>query len=241
MKIYKNLESGNVNINEIENEEENPEQEDINEIDELNDNMNQENNNEINAQNENNVQNNIQNENELNDNIIQENNNEINEQNENNEQINNIIQNDNNQNENIEQNNIQNDNNENENIIQENNNELNNQNDNIDQNNIQNENNQENQENQENDITIFIKRNLEKLRKSIEQSSNKAFEKIFKKRYDIYLDKLRAEQSEKNRQYQDNTNILDTYNAEKNFRDKLFPYFKNSYFKIFFCIILKLL
>ena len=193
MKIYKNLESGNVNINEIENEEENPEQEDINEIDELNDNIIQENNNEINNENENNEQNNIQNENNENDNIIQENNNEINEQNEN-----------------------------------------------IEQNNIQNENNQENQVNQENDITTFIQRNLEKLQKSIEQSSNKAFEKVFKKRYDIYLDKLRAEQSEKNRQYQDNTNILDTYNAEKNFRDKLFPYFKNSYFKIFFCIILKL-
>jgi predicted GTPase len=207
LKIYKNLESGNMNINEIENEEEYPEQEDINEINELNDDIIQENNNEINNQNEN---------------IIQENNNEIN-----------------NQNENIEQNNIQNENNQNENIIEENNDEINNQNNNIGQNNIQNENNQENQVNQENDITTFIKRNLEKLRKSIEQSSNKAFEKVFKKRYDIYLDELRAEQSEKNRQYQDNTNILDTYNAEKNFRDKLFPYFKNSYFKIFFCIILK--
>ena len=54
------------------------------------------------------------------------------------------------------------------------------------------------------------------------------------------MDELRAEQSEKNREYRDNTNILDTYNAEKNFKEKLFPYFKNEYFKIFFCIILKL-
>ena len=140
---------------------------------------------------------------------------------------------------------------ENENQIQENNNEMNNinenqvQENNNEQNNIQNENNQQNEdeENQAKDeplIKSFIKKHLEKLRESIDQASNKAFEKVFKKRNDIYLDELRAEQSEKNREYKDNTNILDAYNAEKNFKEKLFPYFKNAYFKIFFCIILKL-
>ena len=149
----------------------------------------------------------------------------------------------------IEENQIQeNNNNEinniNENIVQENNNEMNNINENAIQNNIQNENiNQQEEENKEKDeplIKSFIKENLEKLRKSIDQSSNKVFEKVFKKRYDIYLNELRAEQSEKNREYKDNTNILDTYNAEKNFKEKLLPYFKNAYFKIFFCIILKI-
>ena len=147
------------------------------------------------------------------------------------------------ENKNQEQENNNGINNQNENLVQENNNEMNNINENIEQNNIQNVNNQQEEENQEKDeplITSFVKKNIETLRKSIDQASNKAFEKVFKIRYDIYLDELRAEQSEKNREYKDNTNILDTYNAEKNFKEKLFPYFKNVYFKIFFCIILKL-
>jgi len=168
--------------------------------------------------------------NNVEENKEQENNNENNNINENNQQENNIEMN--NINEIVEKNNIQNENNQQEE-------ENNDQNNNMEENQEQ-ENEEENQDKDEPLIKLFIKKKLKKLRKSIDQSSNKAFEKIFKKRYNIYLDELRAEQSEKNREYRDNTNILDTYNAEKNFKEKLLPYFKNEYFKIFLCIILKL-
>ena len=217
--IFNYLESGNININELENEEENKNQDNNN----IEENKEQEINNERNNIEENKEQE-INNErNNINENIVQENN----IQKENNLQEEEKIEK---ENENQDNNNIE------ENKEQEINNERNN---NINEN-IQQENEEENQMNDEPLITSFVKKNLEKLRKSIDQASNKTFEKVFKKRYEIYLNELRAEQSEKNREYQDNTQILDTYNAEKNFKEKLFPYFKNAYFKIFFCIILKL-
>ena len=37
-----------------------------------------------------------------------------------------------------------------------------------------------------------------------------------------------------------NNQLINKHEIEKNFKEKLLPFFKNEYFKIFFCIILKL-
>ena len=151
-----------------------------------------------------------------------------------------------------------------ENKKQENNNEQNNINENIQQENNQNENNEKEEEkeneenkNQENEkqienveekkevedgpgVIYFIEKRLEKIRKILDEVSNKTFKKIFKKRYQNYSEDLRREQSKKNEEFHDKSQIIDDFEVEKNFKEKLLPYFKNEYFKIFFCIILKL-
>jgi hypothetical protein len=78
------------------------------------------------------------------------------------------------------------------------------------------------------------------MEKKINEASNKAFEKIFKIKYQIYLSDLQREQSVKNKEFNDNSQIIDVIEVEKNFREKLFTFFKNEFYKIFFCIILKL-
>ena len=183
-----------------------------------------------------------------------------NEQQENNVEENEIEENNNEQN-NINEN-IQQENNVEENEIEENNNEQNNINENIQQENIQNENNQQEEKEEENgdqknenqkenaeegkdvkdkpEVELLIQERLEKLRKRLDEASNKTFEKIFEKRSRIYLSKLQREQSDINKEFNDNSQIIDSVEVEKNFKEKLSPYFKNEFFKIFFCIILKL-
>ena len=89
-------------------------------------------------------------------------------------------------------------------------------------------------------VLFFIEDRLKNMEKKINEASNKAFEKIFKIKYQIYLSDLQREQSVKNKEFNDNSQIIDVIEVEKNFREKLFTFFKNEFFKIFFCIILKL-
>ena len=89
-------------------------------------------------------------------------------------------------------------------------------------------------------VLFFIEDRLKNMEKKINEASNKAFEKIFKIKYQIYLSDLQREQSVKNKEFNDNSQIIDVIEVEKNFREKLFNFFKNEFFKIFFCIILKL-
>ena len=89
-------------------------------------------------------------------------------------------------------------------------------------------------------VSFFIEDRLKNLKKKISEASNKTFEKIFRKRYQSYLVDLQREQSIKNKEFNDNSQIIDVNEVEKIFREKLFTYYKNEFFKIFFCIILKL-
>ena len=89
-------------------------------------------------------------------------------------------------------------------------------------------------------VLFFIEDRLKNMEKKINEASNKTFEKIFKIKYQNYLSDLQKEQSVKNKEFNDNSQIIDVIEVEKNFREKLFTFFKNEFFKIFFCIILKL-
>ena len=89
-------------------------------------------------------------------------------------------------------------------------------------------------------VLIFIEERLKTMEKKINEASEKAFEKIFKLRYQNYLSELQREQSIKNKEFNDYSQIIDVIEVEKSFREKLYTFFKNEFFKTFFCIILKL-
>ena len=89
-------------------------------------------------------------------------------------------------------------------------------------------------------VLFFIEDRLKNMEKKINEASEKAFEKIFKLRYQNYLSELQREQSIKNKEFDDYSQIIDVIEVEKNFREKLYTFFKNEFFKTFFCIILKL-
>ena len=164
---------------------------------------------------------------ENNENIEQENNMEENHQQvENNNEQNNI------QNENIEQNN--------ENMEQQKNEEEKSDNEENEEE-ENNENNQiENEVKEKSPIELLVEKNLKKLTNSINDFSNKTFEKIFKNRYDEYLKELLKEQEAKNREFHSSGSIINLSEVENNFKEKLLLIYKNEFFKIFFCIILKL-
>ena len=81
---------------------------------------------------------------------------------------------------------------------------------------------------------------MKKIIKNLEEASNKKFKKIFNKRNVIYLNELEKEQEDKQEEFNDKTQILNKSKAKDNFQKQLFAYYKNEFFKIFFCIILKL-
>ena len=247
--IFNNLENGNMLLDENKNDNEG-------------ENENQENNAEENKEQEDdNVQNIINAE----ENKEQENDNAQNNMNEEENKEQEVDNDQNNINENIQQEQQENIQNENDINQQENNNEQDNINENNEQNENVNENNQQEEEEEENEeeeekneeqkengeeaieqmeektpIVIFVEEKLEKLKKSLDTASNKIFNKIFKERYSQYLDELLKEQKLKNEDFRDDRKVMDTSEVEKNYREKLIVYFKNEYFKIFFCIILKL-
>ena len=216
LDIFNYLENENLQLNDIENE-----------------NIEQENNVEENQAQENNVEENQAQENNVEENQIQEINNN-NEQNNINENINQQ----NNENEVEEQ---ENDDNEEEENEEQENNEQNDPNENNHNEDNQNENNQVVEEIREKSpVELLVQENLKKLGRSIDEASNKTFDKIFKKRYDDYLKDLLKEQEAKNREFQNDESIINILEVENSFKEKLLPIFKNEFYKIFFCIILKL-
>ena len=216
LDIFNYLENENLQLNDIENE-----------------NIEQENNVEENQAQENNVEENQAQENNVEENQIQEINNN-NEENNINENIN--LQN--NENEVEEQ---ENDDNEEEENEEQENNEQNDPNENNHNEDNQNENNQVVEEIREKSpVELLVEENLKKLGRSIDEASNKTFDKIFKKRYDDYLKDLLKEQEAKNREFQNDESIINILEVENSFKEKLLPIFKNEFYKIFFCIILKL-
>ena len=105
----------------------------------------------------------------------------------------------------------------------------------------QKENEEENKEEKDKTAFVtFLEERLKKIIKNLEEASNKKFKKIFNKRNVIYLNELEKEQEDKQEEFNDKTQILNKSKAKDNFQKQLFAYYKNEFFKIFFCIILKL-
>ena len=89
-------------------------------------------------------------------------------------------------------------------------------------------------------VLFFIEDRLKNIEKKSDKASKNTCEKIFQKRYQSYLVDLQREQSIKNKEFNDNSQLIDVNETERSFREQLFGYYKNEFFKIFFCITLKL-
>ena len=89
-------------------------------------------------------------------------------------------------------------------------------------------------------VLFFIEDRLQKLKNIIYNTSEKVFEKIFKKNFQDYLSDLQKEQSSQNKIYDVNCQIIDVVETENSFKEELFIYFNNEFFKNIFCIVLKL-
>ena len=89
-------------------------------------------------------------------------------------------------------------------------------------------------------VLFFIEDRLQKLKDIINNTSKKAFEKIFYKLYQDYLNDLQKEQYSLSKAYGVNCQAFDPSEIEKTFKEELFIDFNNIFFKNMFCIILKL-
>ena len=105
---------------------------------------------------------------------------------------------------------------------------------------IKNESNKENKKEDKPLFLFFIEDRLQKLKHIIYNTSQNVFEKIFKKNFQDYYNDLQKEQSSKANAFGVNCQIIDISETEKNFKEELFIYFNNVFFKNIFCIILKL-
>ena len=89
-------------------------------------------------------------------------------------------------------------------------------------------------------VQIFIEDRLQKLKDIINDTSQKAFGKIFNKHYQDYLNDLQKVQYSLSKDYGVNYQAIDPSEIEKTFKEELFINFNNIFFKNMFCIILKL-
>ena len=89
-------------------------------------------------------------------------------------------------------------------------------------------------------VLFFIEDRLQKLKDIINNTSQKAFNKIFDKHYQDYLNDLQKEQYSLSKAYGVNCQAIDPSEIEKTFKEELFINFNNIFFKNMFCIILKL-
>ena len=105
---------------------------------------------------------------------------------------------------------------------------------------IKNEGNKKNKKEDKPLVLFFIEDRLQKIKNIIYNTSQKAFEKIFKTIYQDYSNDLQKEQSSQNKAFGVNLQIIDFNGIQKDFKEELFIYFNNEFFKNIFCIILKL-
>ena len=119
------------------------------------------------------------------------------------------------------------------------------QNININENNhqeINEENNGEQNEEKQDEPPIehLIKVILKKIRNTLNIVSDKKFNNKFEERFTFYFKELTEEQKKKHQEFHDNTYLINDQEDKENFKEILKPLFKNEFFKIFFCIILRL-
>ena len=90
-------------------------------------------------------------------------------------------------------------------------------------------------------VLIFIQERLQKLKNILDEVSKNIFEqKIYEKIYQKYFTDLRKQQSIRSKEFKTNNQIIDEAEIEKNFKEELFDFFRNEFYKYFFCIIIKL-
>ena len=89
-------------------------------------------------------------------------------------------------------------------------------------------------------VLIFIEERIKKLKKILDKAPKGIFEEIYPNIYNKYFIDLRKQQSIRSKEFNTTNQIIDEAEIEKTFKDELFNFFENEYYKYFFCIIIKL-
>ena len=90
-------------------------------------------------------------------------------------------------------------------------------------------------------ILNHINTTLETIKEILNKNSKMFFEKdIYEKIYQKYFTDLRKQQSIRSKEFKTSNQIIDEAEIEKNFKEELFIFFQNGFFKYFICIMIKL-
>ena len=82
---------------------------------------------------------------------------------------------------------------------------------------------------------------LENIKKKLNDGATLMFEKqIYKELYQNYSSDLRKQQSKLSKQFNTTKQVIDEGEIDNNFKKELLDFFRNEFFKYFFCIIIKL-
>jgi len=90
-------------------------------------------------------------------------------------------------------------------------------------------------------ILNHINSTLETIKEILNKNSKLFFEKdIYEKIYQKFFTDLRKQQSIRSKEFNTSNQIIDETEIEKNFKEELFIFFQNEFFKYFICIMIKL-
>lgn len=90
-------------------------------------------------------------------------------------------------------------------------------------------------------ILNHINNTLETIKEILNKKSKSFFEEdIYAKIYQKYFTDLRKQQSIRSKEFNTSDQIIDETEIEKNFKEELFIFFQNEFFKYFICIMIKL-
>ena len=82
---------------------------------------------------------------------------------------------------------------------------------------------------------------LETIKEILNKNSKMFFEKdIYEKIYQKYFTDLRKQQSIRSKEFKTSNQVIDEAEIEKNFKEELFIFFQNEFFKYFICIMIKI-
>ena len=95
-------------------------------------------------------------------------------------------------------------------------------------------------ENEDECIVIYIQKKLTAIMDKLNKMSKSIFEVKYKKLFNEYLSDLTLKQSSRNYEFKTKNDIINASEINNSFKDGLFQYFQNEFFKYFFCVILYL-
>jgi len=89
-------------------------------------------------------------------------------------------------------------------------------------------------------VVIYIQKKISAIMEKLNIISKNIFENKYKKLFNEYLSDLTLKQSSRNSEFNTKNDIINASQINNSFKDELFQFFQNEFFKYFFCVILYL-
>ena len=89
-------------------------------------------------------------------------------------------------------------------------------------------------------ITIYVQKKISAIMDKLNPISKNIFEIKYKKLFNEYLSDLTLKQSSRNSEFNTKNDIINASEINNSFKEGLFVFFQNEFFKYFFCVILYL-